>query len=60
MGEKLREARRKAGFSQAELAKEIGCFQKDVSRWESGLVEPGVLTVKKIAQILGCRMEDLV
>lgn len=60
MGEKLREARQRAGMTQAQLAEAIGCKQKDVSRWEAGLFEPGVLTVKKMAQALGCSMDDLV
>ena len=60
MGEKLRAARRAAGMTQAQLAAAIGCSQKDVSRWEAGQIEPGVLTVKKMAQALGCSMDDLV
>lgn len=59
MGEKLRKARQAAGMTQAQLAEAIGCKQKDVSRWEAGR-EPGVLTVKKMAQVLGCSMDDLV
>ena len=60
MGEKLKQARQAAGMTQAQLAEAIGCKQKDVSRWEAGLIEPGVLTVKKMAQALGCSMDDLV
>ena len=60
MGEKLKAARKAAGMSQAELAEKIGCFQKDISRWESGLHEPGALTLKKMAQALGCSMDELV
>lgn len=60
MGEKLREARKAAGLSQVELAEKVGCHQKDISRWESGLHEPGALTLKKMAQALGCSMDDLV
>ena len=60
MGEKLREARQRAGMTQKQLAEAIGCKQKDVSRWEIGQIEPGVLTVKKMAQALGCTMDDLV
>lgn len=60
MGEKLRAARQAAGMTQTQLAEAIGCKQKDVSRWEAGTVEPGVLTVKKMAQALGCSMDDLV
>mgnify|MGYP003319219046 CR=1 FL=1 len=60
MGEKLKQARKAAGMSQADLAEKVGCHQKDISRWESGLHEPGALTLKKMAQALGCSMADLV
>lgn len=60
MGEKLKAARKAAGLTQAQLAEAIGCKQKDVSRWEAGQIEPGVLIVKKMAQALGCSMNDLV
>ena len=60
MGEKLKAARQAAGMTQGQLAEAIGCRVKDISRWENGHVEPGVLTVKKMAQALGCSMDDLV
>jgi transcriptional regulator with XRE-family HTH domain len=59
MGEKLKAARKAAGLTQVELADRVGCKQKDISRWEAGR-EPGALTVKKMAQVLGCSMDDLV
>jgi transcriptional regulator with XRE-family HTH domain len=59
MGDKLKESRQRAGMTQEQLADAIGCKQKDVSRWEAGR-EPGVLTVKKMAQALYCNMDDLV
>ena len=59
MGEKLRAARKAAGLSQVELAKIVGCHQKDIARWEAGR-EPKALTLKKLAQALGCSMDDLV
>ena len=40
-------------MTQGQLAEAIGCRGKDISRWENGHVEPGVLTVKKKAQVLG-------
>ena len=60
MGEKLKAARKAAGLTQAQLAEAIGCKQKDVSRWEAGQIEPGGRIVKKMAQVLGCSMDDLV
>ena len=47
-------------MTKGQLAEAIGCRGKDISRWENGHVEPGVLTVKKIAQVLGCSMDELV
>ena len=60
MGEKLKAARKAAGMTQQQLADALGCRAKDISRWESGLHEPGALTLKKMAQFLGCSMDDLV
>lgn len=60
MGEKLKAARLATGMTQAQLAEKIGCLSKDVSRWENGHVEPGVMTAKKIAQVLGCKIDDIV
>lgn len=60
MGEKLKEARLAAGLTQVQLANMVGVCQRDISRWENGHREPGVLVVKKMAQVLGCRMDDLV
>lgn len=60
MGEKLKAARLAAGLTQVQFAEAVGCKQKDISRYESGLHEPGALTLKKMAQVLGCSMDDLV
>ena len=60
MGEKLRAAREAARLTQVELAEKVGVYQRDISRWEKGHREPGVLIVKKMAQVLGCSMDDLV
>lgn len=60
MGEKLKAAREAAGMTQQELAEKIGVQQRDISRWENCRREPGVLTVKKMAQAMGCKIDDLV
>lgn len=60
MGEKLKAAREAAGMSQTELAEAVGRYQKDISLYEKGLREPGALTLKKMAQALGCSMDSLV
>ena len=60
MGEKLKAARIAAGMTQQQLAEAAGLTQKDVSRYESGKHEPGALTLKRMAQALGCSMDYLV
>lgn len=60
MGEKLKAARLRAGLTQSQLAAATGCAQKDISRWESGVVEPGVLTARKLAAALNCKLDDIV
>lgn len=60
MGEKLKAARKAAGLIQAELAEKVGCTQKDVSRWETGQREPTARMLKRLAQALGCSMDELV
>lgn len=47
------------GLTQAQLAEEIGCRQKDISRWEHGTRTPSAITLSKIAKALDCSMEDL-
>lgn len=59
MGEKLKAARKAAGLTQVQLAEKAGCTQKDVSRWENGQREPVASTLKKLAQAIGCSMDDL-
>lgn len=41
MGKNLRTARRTRGWTQRQVGEAIGVTNRDVSRWESGKVEPG-------------------
>lgn len=53
-------ARMAAGLTQGQLAEKIGCTQKDVSRWERGVYSPRIDVLVKMADVLGCSLEDLV
>lgn len=55
----IRELRRAADMTQAELAAEIGRSQKDVSRWEKGQVKPGVDALRALAKVFGVPMESI-
>ena len=53
-------ARMSAGMTQGQLAEATGHRQKDISRWERGVVRPGVDNLVKIARATGCTLQDLI
>lgn len=56
---KLEELRRKAGLTQAELAKRSGVATSTISRFEVvGLNDAKVKTLLAIAEAIGCRIGD--
>jgi transcriptional regulator with XRE-family HTH domain len=55
----LRMARRRAGFSQRELARRAGVPQATVSRIENGVVSPTVETLEPLIQACGMELEVL-
>lgn len=56
----LRTARKAAGLSQADLARQAGVSQMTVSRWESGHpVRRRSDALTKVAEILGVPVEQL-
>ena len=59
-GSPIARQRLASGMTQGQLAEQIGCSQKDVSRWERGARTPRVETLAKIADVFGCQMEDLI
>ena len=57
----LLRARKKAGLTQAEIAKRMGTKPPAVTRLESTLTSgkhsPSIATLKKYAKAVGCRLE---
>jgi transcriptional regulator with XRE-family HTH domain len=51
--------RKKAGLSQLELAQRLQYSNKNISKWENGETTPSVFTLKKIADIFGITVDDL-
>lgn len=49
----LRDARKKAGISQDELAKKLGVKQATISKYETGIVSPTMEMLDRIANELG-------
>jgi len=52
----LIEARKRAGFTQAELAARMETTQSAVARMESGRVPPSMRTLAKVARATGTRL----
>ena len=51
----LREARLRAGLTQADLGRAAGRSQSAIARWESGRVQPSLETLRDV--IRACRLE---
>ena len=52
ISEKIRRARKEAGFTQSELAEKLGVSQAMISAYEKGLRNPKLETLQKIANVL--------
>lgn len=52
-------ARKKAGFTQAEVANRVGLTEAGYQNYERGRHLPNVQTAKLIAQALNSTVEDL-
>lgn len=57
--DKLRECRKRKGFSQTQLASRIGVTRQAVSRWESGDDTPGLTRLAALAAALDVSLNDL-
>lgn len=53
LSSRIREARKAAGITQAELAAKIGINRATLSKYESGIIEPPISQLKLIAEKLG-------
>lgn len=55
-GHLVREARLRAGLTQAELAGRLSTTQSAIARWEAGGVEPSLETLRRVAQACGLEL----
>jgi transcriptional regulator with XRE-family HTH domain len=51
--------RRKAGFSQEELAQQIGLNRGNIASYENGTAEPKICNLLKLSKIFGVSIMDL-
>ncbi len=59
MKPRIKEMRKKAYLTQAELAELTGISDGYISRLETGKVMPTADTLWKIAKAIGCKVDDL-
>ena len=55
----IKEMRKKRNLTQGDLAVQLGITQGAVSQWESGLTNPTLETLVKIAEVLNCTVDEL-
>ena len=60
MGEAMREARTKAGFTQKTLCELSGVRVSQVSSYERDLVNPSITIVEMLADTLGISIDEYV
>jgi transcriptional regulator with XRE-family HTH domain len=53
IGDKITRARKKANLSQAELAQQVSISSQAVGKWERGESMPDIMTLNRLAEILG-------
>jgi transcriptional regulator with XRE-family HTH domain len=59
LGERIRQLRKEAGLSQAELADKIGADPGRVSRYEAGRITPSADALSRLAQTLNVSIDHL-
>lgn len=58
--EKLRELRVQSGMSQDDLAEQLHVARQTISKWEQGVNEPDIYTLKQYAAIFNVTIDDIV
>lgn len=55
----FKEERLKSGLTQKMVAKVLGTSRVTISRWESGVNEPDLDTIRELSRLYGCTTDDL-
>jgi len=56
----LKKVLREKGIAQSKLADELGVHEVTVSRWVTGESKPDYPTLKRIAGMLGCTVDEII
>ena len=60
LGEKLANLRKNAKLTQAELGEKLNISAQAISKWENNTSEPDIATLKKLADIYGIKVADII
>ncbi|WP_293302315.1 helix-turn-helix transcriptional regulator [Pedobacter sp. UBA4863] len=60
IGQRIKDLRKEKGVSQIELAVELNYEKSNMSRLESGRVNPRIFTLYKVAQALQVDLEEII
>lgn len=60
VGENVKRMRLEKGWSQEDLAEAVQVSRPMICQIERGSKVPSVMLARDIAEVLGCRLEDLV
>ena len=56
---KIKKSRVSIGMTQDELGKRLGVKQPTITMWETGQTRPRAQLLPKLADILGCTVDEL-
>ena len=56
---KFRYFRKRAGYTQEQVAEVLGVKQSNISFWETGRAYPRVKTILRLAKLYGCTVDEL-
>lgn len=59
IGDKLKIARKKAKLSQEKVAEIIHTSRSNISKYETGLLEPNIETLKKLCELYKISADEL-
>ena len=60
LGERIKEVRKQAGWSQGELAEKVSTDARQISRYENGRITPSLDALARIAETLNVSLDHLV
>lgn len=59
LGKKIKSLRLRAGFTQEQLAEQLGIGAQSVSKWENAVAMPDILLLPLLSEIFGVSIDEL-